>query len=289
MPPGMTTVVVPPGMTTVVMPPGMTTDPVTMPPGTSATTTPFIDAGAPVVFSPGNTASGGYGRLARQEDGKQAVIIVSADTAIVMQLGDSISNPVLQYVVFSAATTTLVPSAGEAATGGRRHDFGVGSRLFILDDAPLAMGYDGASVGFTSVGEPYSVSGSGLPTGQQTYTGRLWFSRDDGNPLPPRLHSNLTLTVDNFHAATPILSITPFSGTNGGFSASNIPIDTASGIFISDDGSTVTFTAGRAVDAINASGGGTVFGQFHGEDATGVSGGIHHEDNEIFGAFAGTR
>ena len=252
---------------------------------------PFTTPRVPVRFN-ATTTSGGYGRLVRQEDGKDAAIIMSTTINIDNMLKSPDNNPVLQAITFAAAPTTAVTTVSPLSHG-KRHDFDSGT-VIIFDDAPLALGYADNSVGFTSIGEPYSVSDSGLPTGAQTYSGHAVIDRP-GYAAAAHITA-VTLTVDNFRADQPLVGLT-IGGTvgaqitHGKMTASGIPIDIATGLFHSADGGTVAFTSGHNTNTavINESGGGVVYGQFHGQDAAAVSGGFHHNNNQILGGFAATR
>ena len=256
--------------------------------GVARVVTETINPSGMVTAGSGGVSFNTEGQL--QVDGKEAVVLVIANSGINALL----QAPLMTALLDEDATITYAdtPTIRTGTTGiefadgdfylnlvddaGADDDIAV----YIGEQAPVVMGYvkDGSAYEFTMVGEPLSR----MPTGMTaTYSGFAVVGRV-GNPTT----GTLDMTVDFGTAA-----ITDFEADFSGHGSV-----TASGIDINPNGDfsgAVTFTAGTnqapMINIINAGGSGTLYGQLHGTEATGVTGAFHNSGNNILGGFAGSK
>ena len=252
------------------------------------------------------------GRL--QVDGKEAVLLVMTDTDINALLQDPLTTQLLMddaTIDYSSARPTINDNPAGMTPHNARGASNSGQSgviyqpsdasefvVYIDDHAAVVMGYEASLTNsnpeFTMIGEQFS---SRMPTTVDafsgTYSGLAAVAADSGLLLisesaPFKMGVDFDTAMDSFTA-----DFTADFETDGMVTATDIPIDLASGTFASDENSTVTFTAGSDMTGViygdRASTSGNFLGQFHGEDASGVTGAFHNSDNSLLGGFAGSK
>ena len=186
-----------------------------------------------------------------------------------------------------AATLGYVYSPLERDTGS------VGDTLVYIDARfPVVMSVEDTDssaatpLEFTTIGAPLV---SLPPQGEFNYTGAAAYGRV-GSSTHAAAGYTFTMTANFAEDAGQVTRFQFGSGLHGNLrlQAANLPtIDTATGVFQG----AIDFTAGSggATAIVPSNSTGTMYGQFHGDQAIGVTGGFHNNDNTVLGAFAGAR
>ena len=277
------------------------------------------------LFTAGDRTGGGIGRLAENVmvDNQPAILLVMSNTGIGGLLDDPtttelLSNTaIIDYGAWSSAspqsvltgtaiTTVDINGRGTAnAKSGTVHAQvgqagGQASQTYVYidDHAAVVLGYEAVGDGnleFTMLGEPLSR----MPTAMTaTYSGFANVAvKNNAGTLISNLSGSDTFDMEvNFGTAM----ITGFTATFGSSTAPSVPnLDgtvTASGITINANGDfsgTAAFAQGAGgadgalISANDANG--SIYGQFHGDEAVGVTGAFHNSDNSVLGGFAGSK
>ena len=252
-----------------------------------------------------NPQMGGVGRVGRtdvdgiagdgmyQVDGKDAIIIIATDNDYANLMADPSGTHLLSNTT-SLDYSGARPMAGGAFSATANITTGVlyettDTLLYIDNNSAVALAYQGTArnfvdhLQFVTVGEPLS----NLPTGNAalTYSGLAAMGIDaDGFNIAEHAIFNMGV---NFGTEM-VTSFSADFGGDGSIAASNLPIDTSLGSFTG----ALTFTPptmNPAAAMITTDTTGTMYGQFHGDGATGVTGGFHSMNNALLGAFAGSK
>ena len=294
---------------------GMTPDPM-MPPQPIAIPIPAIDfmAGA---FDSTNTASGGVGRIVNtQVDSKDAILLIITDANIGALLQDPLTAHLLDNtgVPFTYADMSSIQTTSQGTVVNARADNTLrsglvyvrpliggtstgGTSFYIDEHSPVVLAYESAgnNLQVTTIGEPLSRLPSTTDVFSGTYSGAAGASRIVLAPSLAHGYAPFKMVVGFANGESSITSFEAnFGDRHGSVSASSIPINNTNGTFTSTGGGTVNFTAGNDPDTgiINSTanaGSGTLLGQFHGLDASGVTGAFHNSANTVLGGFAGSK
>ena len=263
-----------------------------------------------------------------QLDSTPATLSIISTAAIGGLLGNPATtrllddNSVLNYGAWSSATpanamtgmaastrniTARGPSGQTQTQSGVLHvqptttaDSSGTTNIYIDDHAAVVLSSEVGSpfdrLELTAIGAPFSRMPNTLDVFSGTYSGYavVITSVQDAAVLDGQGIFDMQVAFDTSAMTSSITTFTAeftsSSGAAGSVSASNIPIDNDHG----------TFAGTAAFDAIDAARmareviltddmNGRLFGQFHGENAAGVTGAFHNSDNSVLGGFAGSK
>ena len=166
--------------------------------------------------------------------------------------------------------------------------------VYIDDHASVVVGADLLIAQFVAIGEPYETAT--LPSGQFRYSGIAMYNAELSTGGGNRGGGGFKMRVDfaerkvtDFQAVMNNNNgqLTTDAVTAAGLAAVNdIRIDPNTGAFRGG----LNFVRGTdATPAIENPSAGVVYGQFHGNAASGVTGAYHNTGNSVYGVFGGSK